>query len=63
MTNDDLAAIDALVESGIRSTRSDAAAWLIGAGIVANDELLDKLNATIEQIRQLRTSAQALVQG
>lgn len=63
VTNDDLAAIDALVESGIRSTRSDAAAWLIGAGIVANDELLDKLNATIEQIRQRRASAQALVQG
>ncbi len=63
VTNDDLAAIDALVESGIRSTRSDAAAWLIGAGIAANDELLGKLNATIEQIRQLRAGAQALVQG
>lgn len=63
VTNDDLAAIDALVESGIRSTRSDAAAWLIGAGIAANAELLAKLNATIEQIRQLRANAQVLVNG
>src|SRR5205823_2445433 len=28
-----LDALDTLVEAGVRSTRSDAAAWLIGAGI------------------------------
>lgn len=61
VTDRDLAAIDALIESGIRSTRSDAAAWLIGAGIMANGELLDKLFATIEQIRQLRADAQAIM--
>src|SRR5436190_6322500 len=32
----DLDAVDALIEAGIRSTRSDAAAWLIHAGIEAN---------------------------
>lgn len=32
----DLAAIDALVEAGIRSTRSAAAAWLLHAGIQAD---------------------------
>ena len=58
----DLAAIDALVESGIRTTRSDAASWLIGVGVNANRQLLERIYATIEQIRQLRADAQALAQ-
>ncbi len=58
----DLAAIDALVESGIRATRSDAASWLIGVGVNANRQLLERIYATIEQIRQLRADAQALAQ-
>lgn len=61
VTDRDLAAIDALVEAGIRSTRSDAAAWLIGAGIAANGDLFARLNATIDQIRRLRAEAQALL--
>ncbi|HEY8598455.1 MAG TPA: Clp protease N-terminal domain-containing protein [Thermomicrobiales bacterium] len=58
----DLAAIDALVESGIRTTRSDAASWLIGVGVTANRQLLERIYATIEQIRQLRADAQSLAQ-
>lgn len=58
----DLAAIDALVEAGIRSTRSDAASWLIRAGVEANVELFDKVNATLEEIRRLRTEAQVIAQ-
>jgi len=58
----DLAAIDALVESGIRTTRSDAASWLIGVGVTANRQLLERIYATIEQIRQLHADAQALAQ-
>ncbi|MGN6698640.1 MAG: Clp protease N-terminal domain-containing protein [Thermomicrobiales bacterium] len=61
VTDRDLDAIDGLVESGIRTTRSDAASWLIGAGIEAHQELFDKIYATIAQIRQLRAEAQALV--
>lgn len=61
VTDRDLAAIDALVEAGIRSTRSDAAAWLIGAGIEAHGDLFAKLYATIDQIRQLRADAQAIL--
>jgi ATP-dependent Clp protease ATP-binding subunit ClpA len=52
-------AIDALVEAGIRSTRSDAAAWLIHAGIQANLDLFDKVYTTIAEIRRLREQAQA----
>ncbi|HEY7340723.1 MAG TPA: Clp protease N-terminal domain-containing protein [Ktedonobacterales bacterium] len=50
-------ALDALVEAGIRSTRSDAAAWLISAGIEAHRELFDRVNATVNEIRKLRLEA------
>jgi ATP-dependent Clp protease ATP-binding subunit ClpA len=62
ITDQDLAAIDALVESGIRTTRSDAAAWLISAGIEARRDVFDRVFATIDQIRRLRAEAQAIAQ-
>jgi ATP-dependent Clp protease ATP-binding subunit ClpA len=55
-----LKAIDALVEAGIRSTRSDAAAWLIRSGVEANRDFFDQVNATVAEIRRLREQAQAL---
>ncbi len=55
-------AIDALVQTGIRSTRSDAAAWLIGAGIEAQRPLFERVYATVEQIRQLRSEAQTIAE-
>jgi ATP-dependent Clp protease ATP-binding subunit ClpA len=58
----DLAAIDALVETGIRTTRSDAAAWLIRAGIEANSALLAAVSETVTEIRRLRQVAQAQAQ-
>jgi ATP-dependent Clp protease ATP-binding subunit ClpA len=56
----DLDAIDMLVEVGIRTTRSDAASWLIHAGIEANRSILESVQATVGEIRQLRTKAQAV---
>jgi ATP-dependent Clp protease ATP-binding subunit ClpA len=56
----DLNAIDALVEVGIRSTRSDAAAWLIHAGVEANRAVLDSVYATVVEIHQLRAKAQSM---
>jgi ATP-dependent Clp protease ATP-binding subunit ClpA len=50
----DLDAIDALVEAGVRSTRSDAAAWLIHAGIQSNQSILDRVYGTVSEIRRLR---------
>src|SRR5437016_2400666 len=58
----DLDAIDALVEAGIRSTRSDAASWLISAGIDAHRELFERVYATVAEIRNLRAEAQAIAQ-
>ena len=60
--NRDLDAIDALVEAGIRSTRSDAASWLISAGIDAHRELFERVYATVAEIRNLRAAAQAIAQ-
>jgi ATP-dependent Clp protease ATP-binding subunit ClpA len=58
----DLDALDALVEAGIRSTRSDAASWLIHAGIETHSDLFKRVYATVEQIRQLRSEAQLMAQ-
>jgi ATP-dependent Clp protease ATP-binding subunit ClpA len=55
-----LDALDALVEAGVRATRSDAAAWLIAAGIDTHQALFDRLAATIQTIRELRQEAQAI---
>jgi ATP-dependent Clp protease ATP-binding subunit ClpA len=57
-----LAAIDDLLEAGIRTTRSDAAAWLIAAGIEAHQALFAQVSATIAEIRRLRAEAQAIAQ-
>ena len=58
----DLDAVDALIEADIRSTRSDAAAWLIHAGIEANRPLFEKVYGTVAEIRRLRVVAQSLAQ-
>lgn len=58
----DLDAIDALIEAGIRTTRSDAASWLIHVGIEANKGLLEKVYGTVAEIRRLRVVAQTLAQ-
>ena len=55
-----LNALDTLVEAGVRSTRSDAAAWLIGAGIEAHRPLIARVTATVEEIRRLRNEARAI---
>jgi hypothetical protein len=59
IASDDLEALDALIEAGIRSTRSDAAAWLIHAGIQANLDLFDKVYTTVAEIKRLREQAQS----
>ena len=60
--NQDLEALDALIEVGIRSTRSDAASWLIHAGVEANRDILESVYTTVAEMRQLRLKAQAIVQ-
>jgi ATP-dependent Clp protease ATP-binding subunit ClpA len=63
INNRDLEALDMLVEAGVRTTRSAAAAWLIHAGIVANKELFDRIGRTIGEIARLRKEAQQMALG
>jgi ATP-dependent Clp protease ATP-binding subunit ClpA len=58
-----LAALDAMVEVGVYTTRSEAAARLIVAGIEANQPLLEKVYAAAAQIRCVREDAQKLTKG
>jgi hypothetical protein len=53
-----LAAIDSLVEAGLFSTRAESATWLLQAGVAANGELFDQINATVGEIRRLREELQ-----
>jgi ATP-dependent Clp protease ATP-binding subunit ClpA len=46
--------LDALVEAGVYSTRSAAAARMIDAGLEANQELLEKVRAAVAEIRRVR---------
>jgi len=57
-----LQALDTLIETGVRTTRSDAAAWLIGSGIEANASLFETVSATVAEIRRLRGVAYNLAQ-
>lgn len=59
----ELGAIDVLIEAGIRSTRSDAASWLIRAGIESHQELFQRVSATAAEIRRLRQEAQTIARG
>ena len=60
LDDDDLNAVDTLIEAGVRSTRSDAAAWLIRAGIQSNGQLFESVRDKVAQIRQLREEARSL---
>ena len=57
----DVAAIDALVETGVLKTRSEAAAWLIRSGIEANRGLFEQVQEKTAEIRRLREETQELI--
>jgi len=53
--NDDaLARMDLLVEADLFGSRSECAAFLIGAGIDSQKELFDRLSVHTEEIRKLK---------
>ncbi|HEX3811338.1 MAG TPA: hypothetical protein VHX59_00725 [Mycobacteriales bacterium] len=57
LDNETLAAVDTLVEAGVRANRADAAAWLIGVGLEAHRDLLEDIADTVTEIRRLREDA------
>ncbi len=54
LDDDALACIDQLVEATLFGSRSEAAAFLIGAGVESQHELFDRLNAHREELRNLK---------
>lgn len=60
MDDRSLAAIDTLIDSGVHATRSEAAAWLVQAGVEANADLMMMLTGTAVEIRRLRGVAQTI---
>jgi ATP-dependent Clp protease ATP-binding subunit ClpA len=57
-----LNALDALVETGVHSTRSEAAARLLRSGMEANGPLLERAFAAVAEIRRVREEMQRLAQ-
>jgi Arc/MetJ-type ribon-helix-helix transcriptional regulator len=57
--DDSVARLDDLVESGIFGSRSEAAAFLVGAGIQAQRELFERIAMQTSEIKRLRTSLRA----
>jgi Arc/MetJ-type ribon-helix-helix transcriptional regulator len=52
--DDALAKVDQLVEATLFGSRSEAAAYLVGAGIESQKELFDRLGTHTEEIRKLK---------
>ncbi|MEE8519362.1 MAG: hypothetical protein V3S98_09590 [Dehalococcoidia bacterium] len=53
--------LDQLVEAGVVGSRSEAAAFLISAGVSARSDLFDKISEKVEQIRKAREDLRNLI--
>ena len=56
-----LSKLDELVEAGISSSRSEAAAFLIAEGIKVQQGLFDKIAEKVEQIRKAKEELRGLL--
>jgi Arc/MetJ-type ribon-helix-helix transcriptional regulator len=54
LSDDALAKVDQLVEATLFGSRSEAAAYLVGAGIESQKELFDRLSTHTKEIRKLK---------
>jgi hypothetical protein len=54
LNDDALAKVDQLVEATLFSSRSETAAYLVGAGIESQKELFDRLSTHTDEIRKLK---------
>ena len=54
--------LDELVEAGIMSSRSEAAAFLISEGIKARQPLFDRISEKIQQIRDAKEELRRMVE-
>ena len=63
LNKESLIKLDDLVESGIVSSRSEAAAFLIGEGVKARSGLYDRISEKTAQIRKAKEELPALLGG
>ncbi len=63
VNEESLAQLDQLVEAGIVSSRSEAAAFLIGSGADARKDLFDKIAEKVEEIRKTREELRHLIEA
>ena len=61
VNDESLRKIEALAESGIFKSRSEAAAFLIGEGVKAQSELFKRIEEKIDQIERLRSELKTIV--
>jgi Arc/MetJ-type ribon-helix-helix transcriptional regulator len=61
IADEDLQIIDMLIEAGVFSTRSEAVAYLVNEGIKARHDVLDKVSASLREIRDIRKRAEEQV--
>lgn len=60
ITDHDRDVLDTLVEVGFRTSRSDAAAWAIHAGLDAHQALVEKAVTALAEMRRLRDEVQSM---
>ena len=61
LNNGSLERLDELVDAGLVSSRSEAAAFLIGDGIKARAQLFERISDKIDQIRKARNELRDLL--
>jgi Arc/MetJ-type ribon-helix-helix transcriptional regulator len=61
VNEDSLKSLDALVQSGIFKSRSEAAAFLISEGVKAQATLFERISERIKEIERLRAELRGIV--
>jgi Arc/MetJ-type ribon-helix-helix transcriptional regulator len=61
VNDDSLKSVDALVQTGIFKSRSEAAAFLISEGVKAQSALFDRISERIKEIERLRAELKGIV--
>jgi Arc/MetJ-type ribon-helix-helix transcriptional regulator len=61
VNDDSLKSLDALVQSGIFKSRSEAAAFLISEGVKAQSTLFERISQRIAEIERLRSELKGIV--
>ncbi len=61
VNDDSLKSLDALVQTSIFKSRSEAAAFLIGEGVKAQASLFERISERIKEIDRLRTELKGIV--